>query len=398
MSDLRARPVVVFSGGGTGGHLYPALALSEALEGLRPDVASFFIGARRGVEARVLPARGLPHLLLEVEGLPRGPQGVLRRTAASFGALAKLMRALGQLARELQLLRPSMVVVTGGYAGGPAGILASLLGLPLVLQEQNSVPGLTTRLLALRAREIHLAFPEARARLPRPARRRARISGNPVRPPLAVDRVAAARHFGVDPDAPVVLVVGGSQGSAALNRGVLELLQARHGEPLSGGGSLLWATGPTHLATVEEALATLGSPSWVRPVGYIEAMGDALALADVAVSRAGAMATSEFLAWGIPAVLVPLPTAAADHQTVNARALAEAGAALLLPESRLGADSLAEALEGLLADPRRRAAMAGAARARGRPSAAVEIAASLERLLPRPWPRPAAHPQEARDA
>ncbi len=371
------RPCVVFSGGGTGGHLYPALALAEALTTLRPDVNPYFVGAERGVEARVLPERGVSYLLLAIEGFPRGERGMRWvRSRVRVGGL--LLRALGRLARRLRELRPTLVVVTGGYAGGPAGLLSGALGIPLVLQEQNAVPGLTTRLLSLRAREIHVAFPEARERLPRPARARVRVSGNPVRPPVAVDRGAAAAHFQIDPERPVVLVVGGSQGSRALNEGVLAWVRA-HG---TGGTTLLWATGPAHLEAVRAGLGEAATLPEIRTVGYIDAMPQALALADLAVSRAGAMATAEFLAWGLPAILVPLPTAAADHQTANARALAEGGAALLLPETELGPETLQAAIQGVLSDPKRRASMAGAARSRGRPSAAVEIATALARLLP----------------
>ncbi len=375
---------VVFSGGGTGGHLYPALALAEALGHRRPDVAPWFIGAERGIEARVLPARGVSHLLLPVRGFRRG--GGMRGVVANVGVLVSLARSLGLLAGRMRERRPALAVVTGGYAGGAAGILAILLRIPLVLQEQNSVPGLTIRLLALGAREVHLAFPEARGRLPRPARKRARITGNPVRPPEAVDRSAAAAEFGLQPGGTVVLVVGGSQGSKALNEAVVALVaEAVTAGGLPGEARLLWATGPTHLDATREALeARCGGvvPDWVAAVGYIETMPLALALAEVAVSRAGAMGTSEFLAWGIPAVLVPLPTAAADHQTRNARALEEAGAAVCVPESELSGARLLRELSGLLGDPARLAAMAGAARVRGRPGAAVEIATALEAHLP----------------
>jgi UDP-N-acetylglucosamine--N-acetylmuramyl-(pentapeptide) pyrophosphoryl-undecaprenol N-acetylglucosamine transferase len=400
------RVCVVFSGGGTGGHLYPALALSEALEGLRPDVRSFFVGARRGIEARVLPARGVEHILLPVEGFERGQTGggFRRRVRVIWN----LLRALAELGGAFTDLRPQLVVVTGGYAGGPAGLLALLLGIPLVLQEQNAVPGVTTRLLALWAREIHVAYPEVGPRLPLRSRSRVRISGNPVRPPASAGergtrREEAAAFFGLDPRGPVLLVVGGSQGSEALNRAILALLDRTlapggAGE-LPGGARLLWSTGPQHLEGVEAALSVLtggSAPSWLRVLGYIEAMPQALALADLAVSRAGAMATSEFLAWGIPAVLIPLPTAAADHQTGNARALEGAGAALHLPESALepalaGKDvelPLEAALSALLGDSHRREAMADRARARGRPHAALEMGQCLETLLPPPRDRP----------
>ncbi len=382
---------VAFSGGGTGGHLYPALALAEALGDLRPDTRSFFVGAERGLEARVLPERGVDHVLVPVEGMRRGTVwGNLR-------PLVRLVQALIRVGEAFRVRRPRLVVVTGGYAGGPAGIMAALMRIRLVLQEQNAVPGITTRVLSLFAREIHLAFPEAAEHLPRLARRRARISGNPVRPPREIRRQEAASAFDLDPSRPVALVVGGSQGSAALNRAVMEVvggvmdgsLGARR--PQGAGPArpspdvqLLWSTGPAHLSRIRDELESLGSPTWVRAVGYIEEMPLALGLVALAVSRAGAMATSEFLAWGVPSVLVPLPTAAADHQRRNAQALAQAGAAFMVEEDGLEGRVLWAWIARIVGDPRTRESMAQAARQRGRPSAAREIAQALDAHLPRP--------------
>ncbi|TVR51490.1 MAG: UDP-N-acetylglucosamine--N-acetylmuramyl-(pentapeptide) pyrophosphoryl-undecaprenol N-acetylglucosamine transferase [Gemmatimonadales bacterium] len=387
---VRPGTATVFSGGGTGGHLYPALALADALRDIRPDVRAVFVGAERGIEARVLPARGLEHLLVPVEGFRRGLH------LANLTVLRSLAQALAAVGGLFHRLRPSLVVVTGGYAGGPAGLVAGLMGIRLVLQEQNSVPGLTTRVLSLWAREVHLAFPEAVARLPRLARPRARISGNPVRPPHPVAREDAAEAFHLDASRPVVLVVGGSQGARAVNEAVLDgvrrILAGEISRP--GGLQLLWVTGPDHLTSIREALeeTTVASvpgsesiPTWIRLHGYLEAMPMALALADLAVSRAGAMATSEFLARGIPSLLIPFPFAAADHQARNAQALAEAGAAEHLPESELDPDDLWARIRRLLEDRETLDSMARAARQRGRPDAALEIARSLAAHLPPTW-------------
>ena len=377
---MTERIVAIFSGGGTGGHLYPALALAGALVERRPDVRPFFIGAERGVEARVLPDRGVEHLLVPVEGARRSALLGNLRVIRCLGS------ALAQVAETFHRLRPRLVVVTGGYAGGPAGLVAVLTRTRLVLQEQNSVPGLTTRVLSLFAREVHLAFPEAVAVLPRSSRGKARISGNPVRPPVPVKREDAALAFGLDPSAPVVLVVGGSQGSEALNASVLESVTGVVEGRIEWGPEtqILWGTGPTHFVRIQAALATLGSPAWVHALGYIDEMPLALAATDLAVSRAGAMATSEFLAWGIPAILIPLPTAAADHQTRNAEALREAGAALHLRQSEATGAILWDAVRGLLSNPEGRERMARAARERGRPAAVHEIARALDALLPSP--------------
>lgn len=378
MADARGI-VAVFSGGGTGGHLYPALALADAVGVLRPDVRPFFVGAERGIEARILPARGLDHLLLPVKGVQR------RRLLANLGVIKALAASVLGVRRVFQTLRPGMVVVTGGYAGGPAGIAAGLLGIPLALQEQNAVPGATTKLLSRWARQVHLAFPEAVEHLPRGARKRARVAGNPVRPPVEVERGAARRALALEEQGVVVLVTGGSQGSAALNALLLEAVQGVQEGRLAAveGLQLLWSTGPSHIETIQSALRAAGSPSWVRAVGYLDDMPSALATADLALSRAGAMATSEFTAWGLPAVLVPLPTAAADHQSRNAEALAGAGAAVHLPQAGLESDALWGALVDLASDRSRREAMAASALRRGHPQAALHIASALVELLPR---------------
>lgn len=295
-------------------------------------------------------------------------------------------------------------MVTGGYAGAPAGLVARLRGIPLVLQEQNAVPGLTTRLLARGAREIHVAYPEAVERLPEKARSRAHVSGNPVRRPVPRGRDEARRALGLDPAVPTLLVVGGSQGSLALNRAVTEMVRELHGpaggvipgaaaegaptdgDPGTGpapGFQLLWSTGPRHLQTVTDGLSRSGRrPGWVHLVGYIDDMAAALEAADLALSRAGAMATSEFLAWGLPALLVPLPTAAADHQARNALALEAAGCAVHLPQAELTGGALLSEVRRLLGDGEGLRVMSRRARERGRPEAAEDIARRLLALLP----------------
>lgn len=378
MPDAK-RVRVVFSGGGTGGHLYPALALADALVALRPDVRPFFVGASRGVESVILPKRGLEHALLPVEGFARG--GGL----AGVRAIPRLGVSLLQVAELFQTLRPEAVVVTGGYAGGPAGIAAGASGTPLVLQEQNAVPGVTTRLLALWAKQVHVAFPEAVARLPRRARGRAVMSGNPVRPAPSLDREQARTSLGLPAQGLVLLVVGGSQGALALNRTLAEAVQMVEKGALARveGLSVLWSTGPRHHADVRSALAAAGDPGWVRAVPYIDEMPSALVAADLAVSRAGAMATAELLNHALPAILVPLPTAAADHQTKNAQALVAAGAAVMALEEGLTGAALWSHVTRLATDPALRRAMAAAALERARPEAAREIARQIATLLPR---------------
>lgn len=366
--------VVLFAGGGTGGHLYPAIALADALVALRPEVRPIFVGAERGVEARILPQRGAEHILLPIRGVHRG-----RGLGANLGVAPALVRSLALLAGEFQRLRPELVVVTGGYAAAPAGVMAALRRVPLAVQEQNAMPGVTTRLLSPFARQVHLAYPEAAPRLPRRGRRRVEFAGNPIRPPEVRDARADRRSFGLDPDRVVVLVTGGSQGSAALNAAVTDLVRARADSPPAW--QLLWVTGPTHLTGVREALGPLLEQSWLRTEGYVDDMPVGLSAAHLAVSRAGAMTTSEFLAWGLPSVLVPLPTSAEDHQARNAEALAEAGASVHLPQGELSGESLGRLLDELVEDSTRLEVMSRAARARSRPHSAHEIARRLDQLL-----------------
>ena len=367
---------MVVAGGGTGGHLYPGLAVADELRRIRPDVRVVFVGARRGLEHRVLPERGEEHVLLPVQGIDR------TRPWRAWRAVPALASSLATVRRLYRRFRPEAVVVTGGYAGAPAGIVAAWTGTPLILQEQNSEPGLTTRLLSRYARRVHVAFPEAAERLPPRVRSRVVVSGNPVRPPAAIPPAEARARLGLPPEGVVALVTGGSQGARALNAAVRELVRAVEAGGLRRpeGLTLLWITGPRHY---EELRADVGEVAgdWVRMVPYVEDMPAALAAADFAVSRAGAMTTAEFLNQGLPAVLVPLPTAAADHQMRNARALEGAGAARVVPEGELDTTRLWDELVALAADADTRRRMREAALARARPGAAREIAADVASLL-----------------
>ncbi len=392
--------MVVFSGGGTAGHFHPARNIAEALVGEMPEVQPYFVGTEGRVEAAELPGLGYPYRLLSVAGL-QNPLGAMRRSGGGLKRLAGLLRSVAANARALSLLARAVlrlvpefrrrgaaaVVLTGGYVSAPAGIAGRLLGLPIVLQEQNRHPGKTTRLLSRWARQIHLAYPEAAGRLPGRARRRVLHSGNPIRPlpPIARrGRDAARRALDVPVEGRLILVVGGSQGAHKMNQAMIETLQ--DDMPIDGE-FVLWVTGRAHYEAVRAALAG-AAPRRFAIVPYLEGerMYRALAAADLVVSRAGAMATSEFLAWGLPAILVPLPSAAADHQSANARALDAAGAAVHLPErdvagADLSGDRLWSEVRRLLDTPGLLAIMSEAARKRARPDAAREVAAAIAALL-----------------
>lgn len=374
MSSIR----VLFAGGGTGGHLYPALALGDAFKRLDPSAEVFFVGARRGVEARVLPEKGVPHQLLPLEPIRRAKPWqnwrLIPAMAQSFGGLGQIFRSF----------RPNLVVGTGGYASGPAVGYGLLRGVPVAVQEQNSYPGFVTRLVDKRVRQLHLAFPEARRYL-KPGRNTEIFEfGNPITPPdFSVDRIAARMKFGLG-GGTVGLVVGGSQGARAVNEALLAdlrgVVEGRLGA-LPPGFELLWATGTGNYDRVQAALNDIGNPAWVKAVPYITDMPSALASADFAISRAGAMSLAELCAWGVPAILVPLPTAAANHQYHNAVALAEAGAAVMVEERELGGGRLWREMMTVVNDDARRTALAAKAKERGQPDAADLIVRELARLI-----------------
>jgi UDP-N-acetylglucosamine--N-acetylmuramyl-(pentapeptide) pyrophosphoryl-undecaprenol N-acetylglucosamine transferase len=354
---------VLIAGGGTGGHLMPALALAQALQETRSDVEILLVGAERGIEAQLLPRYPYPYRLLPMEPLYRRTWWRnLRWPIVAW----RVWRAVDRL---LDAERPAVVVGTGGYAAGPTVWRAQRRGVPTALVEENAFPGLATRWLAGRAHQIHLGFSEARGRLSPGRATRVLAFGNPIRPPDAGDRTVALRELGLDPARACVLVFGGSQGARALNDALAGVLA----RGLLPGVSVLWGTGTRSAA----ALAPHAEPGRVMVRGFFDPMTTVYRAADLVVCRAGAMTVAELCAWGKASVLVPLPTAAADHQTYNARALADAGAAVLLPESDLTPDSLAGIVSGLLADGVRLASLGARARERGHPNAAREIASTI---------------------
>jgi UDP-N-acetylglucosamine--N-acetylmuramyl-(pentapeptide) pyrophosphoryl-undecaprenol N-acetylglucosamine transferase len=369
---------ILFAGGGTGGHLYPALNLGDAVKRADPAAETFFVGAQRGVESRVLPEKGVQHQLLPLEPIRRA------RPWENWKLFPAMMGAWGKLRTIFRDFRPQVAVGTGGYASGPAVMYALLRGIPIALQEQNSYPGFVTRKLAGRARQLHLAFPEARKYLKPGPRTEIFEYGNPITPPdFDVDRAAARARFGLG-SGTVCLVVGGSQGARAVNEALLSDLRGvaeKRLPPPPPGFEILWATGTGNFDAIQAKLGEIGRVGWVKPVAYIQDMPGALASADFAISRAGAMSLAELCAWGIPAILVPLPTAAANHQHHNAVALADAGAALLVPEAELGQGRLWGEMMKLAANPADRAEVAAKAKERGKPDAADRIAAELLRLV-----------------
>ena len=376
--STRRPPRILFAGGGTGGHLYPALALARAFEMREGGAEIFFLGAKRGVEARVLPERGVPHELLPFEPIRRA------RPWENWRLIPSLSSSFRGISRVFSTFRPDLVVGTGGYASGPVVAWGVMRKVPTAIQEQNSFPGVTSRWLAGRVRQIYLAFPEALERLRPGPKTEVFQLGNPIQPPdPAIDRDAARAGWRIG-EGPVLLVVGGSQGARAVNDALLADLTSfvrADGDPTSLPW-ILWATGPANFDGIRAGLEGLSLGDRVKLHPYIQDMPSALAVADMAVSRAGAMALAELCAWGIPSILVPFPYAAANHQYFNARALSDARAARLVEESDLAPGRLLDEIMALTANDAARQEIAGRALERGHPDAAREIVDRLSTLLP----------------
>jgi UDP-N-acetylglucosamine--N-acetylmuramyl-(pentapeptide) pyrophosphoryl-undecaprenol N-acetylglucosamine transferase len=360
----------LIAGGGTAGHVQPAIAIARALAARGHPVASIeLVGSERGIETRLVPAAGFELTTLPGRGFER------RLSLRNLRSAVSLLVACGKAWRLLGRRRPRVVLSVGGYASVPCALAAVLRRVPIVVAEQNAVPGAANRLMGRFARTCAVSFEGT----PLP---RAVVTGNPVRPEvLAIDRVrdaAAARtKLDVEPGRRMVLVFGGSLGALRINRAALDAarrwaarddLHLRHVV-----GSRDWAAITADGPPVPED-ATLR----YQAVEYDDDMPTSLAAADVAVCRSGASTSFELLAVGLPAVLVPSPFVTADHQTANARHIERAGAAVLVPDGELDGERLAAEVDALLADPQRLERMAAAGRAAARPDAADAIAALVE--------------------
>jgi UDP-N-acetylglucosamine--N-acetylmuramyl-(pentapeptide) pyrophosphoryl-undecaprenol N-acetylglucosamine transferase len=364
---------LVLTGGGSGGHLYPAISIAQALRASTLSYTPVFIGTRTGIEAQVLPREGFEFHAVSSRKITRSlsPAALLSAVSIVWGAV--------QAGLLLRRMAPVAVVGTGGYASAGVVLAAALQGIPTLIHEQNSVPGRTNRLLAHWVRRVVLTFPESAAFFPA---RKTVATGLPVRPEIAQgDRHRGHQQFGLSPDRRTLLVLGGSLGAQSLNRAVREAL------PLysNSGLQILHQVGSGNWEEHRYALA--GAPPWYHPVPYLEAMGDAYAVADLVCCRAGASTLAEIALVGLPSLLVPYPHAHADHQTQNARHLAAAGAAALLPDVELSGRRLVAEIDALFNQPARLAEMSRASRSLGRPGAADAILAVVWEMVGTPGER-----------
>ena len=363
-----ASPIrVLMTGGGTGGHVYPAIAIADAVRKQRPGAEIAFAGSRDRMEWQAVPRAGYPIHEVTVQGLER------RLSARNLKLPFTLAKGLGQAWSLVRHFDADVVVGTGGYVALPVLLAARGQHVPVLIQEQNAHIGLTNRIASRFAARIHVAFEEALSQFPSST---AVLSGNPVRPGLADgDRRAALESFGLPADVrQVLLVFGGSLGSLALNNAMEGAVHDLLARPDLG---IVWQTGPRYHERVVSALGDRSSRLQVRP--YLDDMAAAYAAADLVLCRSGALTCSELLLTGTPSLLVPSPNVTEDHQTVNARSMIAAGAAEMMPEADLG-PKLAERLVTMLDNKAGLARMGKEALAASRPSAADDIASDVVQL------------------
>jgi UDP-N-acetylglucosamine--N-acetylmuramyl-(pentapeptide) pyrophosphoryl-undecaprenol N-acetylglucosamine transferase len=371
---------VLVAGGGTGGHVFPGIAIAEEVVTRHPANDAIFVGTARGLEASKVPEAGFPIELIDVRGLKgKGALDTLKN-------LLLLPAALLRSFRILKRWRPDVVVGVGGYASGPVVLAAWLMRIPTAVQEQNAMAGITNRILGRFVRAVFTAFPEAAAHFPR---RKVYQLGNPIRRTLMENFMRPeARHAGGR-----LLVFGGSQGAHALNMRVVEALP--HLADLRDRLEITHQTGARDREQVEKGYRACGFEPDVRE--FITDMSAAYAGADLVVCRAGATTLAELTVCRKPSILVPFPAAADNHQVMNARSLVDAGAAVMIEERDLTGEILAREIRAILAHPDRREKMARAAGRLGSPAAAREIADVCTELVRRRWGSPTGQPRDRSD-
>jgi UDP-N-acetylglucosamine--N-acetylmuramyl-(pentapeptide) pyrophosphoryl-undecaprenol N-acetylglucosamine transferase len=359
---------VIIAGGGTGGHIFPGLAVAEELRSRDASTEVVFAGTEQGIEARVVPREGYPIKFLRAEGLV----GVSLKK--KIQAMVKVLLSIGDSYRIIKSVRPDIVIGVGGYASGVITAVAYLMSVPTMILEQNAVPGLTNKILGKIVNSVCITYQESLSFFPR---EKTFLTGNPVRMNvLRGNSESAYRLFSLEKGLFTIFAFGGSVGAKSINRALVDALQ--HLRDLKDAIQFLHQTGLKDYEAVRDTYRQEGFKGTITP--FIYQMGEAYAVADIVISRAGATTLAELTALGKAALLVPYPHAAGDHQEVNARKLLEIGAARMIPDRELSGEALANTIRELYENESARAEMQRSGIAVGRPEACgriVDIATSL---------------------
>jgi UDP-N-acetylglucosamine--N-acetylmuramyl-(pentapeptide) pyrophosphoryl-undecaprenol N-acetylglucosamine transferase len=364
----------MMSGGGTGGHIYPAITIARAIKESIKSCEIVFVGTKDGLEADIIPKEGFEIQFIDVRGFER------RLSVKNVQTIIKTVGSIWNSRKIIQNFKPDIVIGTGGYVCGPVLLSASLMGIPTMIQEQNVIPGITNKILSRFVDKIALGYEEAGKYFAN--QNKLFTSGNPIRQEvMSVNREEGITALGLDPAKRTILVSGGSRGARSINRAILEVHQHFAG---SKEIQLLHVTGQSEYNGIVGNLEQCGIDSTtagniiIKP--YLYNMPEALAAADLAIFRAGALGLAELTAKGIPSILIPYPYAAENHQEFNARVMERQGAAIVIRDTELNGNGLLKAIQELVSNPQKINAMAVASKKIGRPDAAeciVQMALSL---------------------
>ncbi|SMG13439.1 undecaprenyldiphospho-muramoylpentapeptide beta-N-acetylglucosaminyltransferase [Paenibacillus aquistagni] len=363
---------VVLSGGGTGGHIYPALAIARECKKSDPNSEFLYIGTEKGLESKLVRDEGLPFETIEITGF---------RRKLSFENVKTIMRFLRGVSRAKELLRtfkPDVVIGTGGYVCGPVVYAAAKLGIPTIIHEQNVIPGLTNKFLSRYASTVALSFEESKSYFDKA--KHVLFTGNPrATAVVEANRERGFASLGLPQDSELVLVVGGSRGARVVNEAMIGMVPFLKKLP---DVHFVYVTGQQYYEDTRKAVlqANSGLRNHLHVLPYVSNMPEVLAATTVAVSRAGASSLAELTALGIPSILIPSPNVTNNHQEANARSLEQAGAAVMLLESKLSAQQLFKEIEQLIVQRDKRKLMSDRAKAYGQPDSAARIVAEMKRL------------------
>ncbi|GEL15762.1 undecaprenyldiphospho-muramoylpentapeptide beta-N-acetylglucosaminyltransferase [Pediococcus cellicola] len=360
---------LMISGGGTGGHIYPALALIEALKEKNPDSEVLYVGTEKGLESRIVPDQGIAFKTIRIQGFKRS------LSLQNFKTIGLFIKSVADAHKMIKDFHPDVVVGTGGYVSGAVVFAASLQGIPTVIHEQNSVVGVTNKFLSYFVTKIGISFEDARAQFPA---KKVVFTGNPRATQVASMKPNdALSKYGLKPDQPTLLIFGGSRGAERINSATVAALP----ELKKRDYQVLFVTGRVHFQKISDDLRgqEIGQNIVIRP--YIKQMPELLPNFQAILGRAGATSIAEITALGIPSILVPSPYVTNDHQTKNAKSLVNNGAAELLTEADLTGASLLEKVDALMTDGKKRQKMSVAAKAMGRPRAAFDLLNVLQTVI-----------------
>lgn len=369
-NEKRDQMRILVTGGGTGGHIYPGLAFIKYMKQVDKTNEFLYIGAKRGLENKIIPNEKIPFLTLEIQGFKR------KLSLENLKTVRLFLKSIGQAKKILKEFRPDVVIGTGGYVSGAVVYAAAKLKIPAIVHEQNSVPGITNKFLSKYVSKVAICFEDAASFFPE---EKVSMTGNPRGQEVAsTEKSEILTDFGLEAAVPTVLIFGGSQGARKINEAFEEALPDLADKPYQ----ILYASGSQYydkLMTVVKASGLQLKNVSIQP--YIHQMAEVMANADLLVGRAGATSIAEFTALGLPAILVPSPYVTNDHQTKNARSLEKAGAAVMIADADFTGPALVQALDSIMCDPAKKQAMAEASKAKGIRDASVRLEKLVKEII-----------------